>query len=108
MWSLGTACWSDVLGGMKTDFEFFVTQHFLHNIYGIYVIVHSQPTHGCHYQDTNFKTPTTMCNLWSGVKIIHILEKDSKLPHFILSVNTVNEPRHEKIGFLHMRKQRHS
>ena len=53
--------------GIKSDFEFFVAHPFLHNNYCIHAILHSQPTHGCHYQDTNFKTPTTLCNLWSEV-----------------------------------------
>ena len=61
-WHVGVKFWS----GIKSDFEFFCPA-FLHNIYSKHVILYSQPTHGCHYQDTYFKTPTTLCNLWIGV-----------------------------------------
>ena len=52
-WHVGMKFWS----GMKSDFEFFVAHLFHHN----------PITHDCHYQDTNFKNPTALYNLWSGV-----------------------------------------
>ena len=45
-WQVGEKFWS----GKKSDFELFVAHPFLHN----------QPTHGCHYHDTNFKNPTAL------------------------------------------------
>ena len=38
-WHVGVKFWS----GMKSDFKFYVALAFTHNIYGIHVIIHSQP-----------------------------------------------------------------
>ena len=53
-WSVAMECHVGVKfwSGKKSDFESFVAHPFLNN----------QSTHGCHYQDTNFKNPTALLN----------------------------------------------